>query len=215
MTTATFNAATVKQTAFIESLLNDKAINDGVADSIRGALGAMTSRQASEWIDWLKSCPKRPQAQQPKEVVNFDGLRKLFAKASQNLKRPRIVLDLNGEALTVKLMTQGGHVGSINFATGTFADGTWFGRVETNGELTASRNMTAQVRELITELSIDPVAAAKRHAHLTGNCCFCNRKLDDARSTAAGYGPVCAGNYGLPWGADEPEVVSYGEALGE
>jgi hypothetical protein len=196
----TFTPASQKQVSFIESLLSDRECEAGLARNIRGELPHMDSHTASQWINTLLARPKLPAPTGPKEVVNFDGLRGLFAKASQNLKRPRIVLDLNGDALTVKLMTTGGHVGSINFSTGTFEEGTWYGRVETNGELTASRKMTAQVRELIAELSVDPVAAAKRHAHLTGNCCFCNRKLDDERSTAAGYGPICAGNYGLPWG---------------
>lgn len=203
MTTATFNPASSKQVNFINSLLDGKVVDGDMVADVRDMLANnLTGRQASDIIGVLLALPSKPKAQAPKEVVNFDGLRALFAKASQQLKRPRIVLDLNGQALMVKLMTTGGHIGSINFATGSFNEGTWYGRVETNGELTASRNMTAQVRELISELSVDPVAAAKRHAHLTGNCCFCNRKLDDARSTAAGYGPVCAGNYGLPWGEE-------------
>ena len=31
-------------------------------------------------------------------------------------------------------------------------------------------------------------------------CCFCNTTLTDPRSEMAGYGPTCAGRYGLPWG---------------
>ena len=139
-------------------------------------------------------------AAQPKEVVNFSGLRALFARAGAKLQRPRITLQVNGTPVTVKLMTAGGHVGSVNLQTGSFGEGVWYGRVEVNGELTASRNMTPAVHELVLELANDPVSAAKRYAHLTGNCCFCQRKLDDERSTSAGYGPVCAGNYGLPWG---------------
>ncbi len=140
----------------------------------------------------------------PKAQVDFTGLRALFAKASKNLKAPRIVLHLEGspEPLKVKLMTTGGSPGSITFSTGTFDAGTFFGRVYTDGTIQPSRFMTPQVMELITELSIDPIAAARRHAHLTGNCCFCSRRLDDERSTQAGYGPICAGNYGLPWGQE-------------
>src|SRR5215471_8812011 len=34
-----------------------------------------------------------------------------------------------------------------------------------------------------------------------GNCCFiCGRNLDTAESIDAGYGPVCADKWGLPWG---------------
>lgn len=34
----------------------------------------------------------------------------------------------------------------------------------------------------------------------SGSCCFCSRELTDGRSVEKGYGPVCAGRYGLPWG---------------
>jgi hypothetical protein len=32
-------------------------------------------------------------------------------------------------------------------------------------------------------------------------CCFCGRDLDTAESISVGYGPTCAANHGLPWGA--------------
>jgi len=42
-----------------------------------------------------------------------------------------------------------------------------------------------------------------------GNCCFiCGRNLDTAESIDAGYGPVCADKWGLPWGDKQtPEAV--------
>jgi hypothetical protein len=41
---------------------------------------------------------------------------------------------------------------------------------------------------------------AARFGKCVGACVFCARRLDDTRSVNAGYGPVCAGNLGLPWG---------------
>lgn len=41
-------------------------------------------------------------------------------------------------------------------------------------------------------------AAAWGHEHHA--CVFCQTALDDPRSTTVGYGPICAGKYGLPWG---------------
>lgn len=35
-------------------------------------------------------------------------------------------------------------------------------------------------------------------------CCFCSRELTNASSVHYGYGPICADNWGLPWG-DVPE----------
>lgn len=48
------------------------------------------------------------------------------------------------------------------------------------------------------------LAKAVQHSAQSGACMFCARVLDDPRSNpalgGAGYGPVCATNYGLPWG---------------
>lgn len=38
---------------------------------------------------------------------------------------------------------------------------------------------------------------------LYGFCVFCGKQLNDERSIFVGYGQICAGNYGLPWGATE------------
>lgn len=38
---------------------------------------------------------------------------------------------------------------------------------------------------------------AAQFGALTGRCVFCNRKLTDEASIAAGFGPVCAGKNGL------------------
>lgn len=44
--------------------------------------------------------------------------------------------------------------------------------------------------------------AAEAHAfgHMVGRCCFCSHEIDTPESVEAGYGPVCAKKYGLPWG---------------
>ena len=66
----------------------------------------------------------------------------------------------------------------------------------------------------LREFADDPARVAGEHGRLTGNCCFCHHTLEDARSTAVGYGPVCASHYGLPWGerpaaaAPAPAVAS-------
>jgi hypothetical protein len=56
------------------------------------------------------------------------------------------------------------------------------------------------VTAALASLAADPAAACSAYGHLTGACCFCRLPLTDARSVAVGYGPICAGNFGLPWG---------------
>jgi hypothetical protein len=56
------------------------------------------------------------------------------------------------------------------------------------------------LQDALLKLATDPQAAATEYAKATHNCCFCNQDLADPRSEAAGYGPVCADKWGLPWG---------------
>lgn len=48
----------------------------------------------------------------------------------------------------------------------------------------------------------EPLSAqdAKVFGDLYDHCVFCGLELSDERSIAAGYGPTCAENRGLPWG---------------
>lgn len=60
--------------------------------------------------------------------------------------------------------------------------------------------MTDDVKNVIQELAMDPIGTAKAMAKLLGVCMYCGQRLSDDRSKEAGYGPVCAKNWGLPWG---------------
>jgi hypothetical protein len=46
----------------------------------------------------------------------------------------------------------------------------------------------------------NPEQVAAQYGRMTGCCSFCDRKLKDSRSVEMGYGPVCAGKFGLDWG---------------
>lgn len=41
----------------------------------------------------------------------------------------------------------------------------------------------------------------------SGICCFCSRELTTKESCSAGYGPICAKRWGLPWGQIDPAVA--------
>jgi hypothetical protein len=59
-------------------------------------------------------------------------------------------------------------------------------------------------------MAADPAKAASEYGRLTVHCCFCSLPFTDARSTAVGYGRICAGNYGLPWGNAKRNLPSTG-----
>ena len=53
----------------------------------------------------------------------------------------------------------------------------------------------------------DPIGVMTAHGKKSGNCCFCGRDLTDHRSTAHGYGPICAKRYTLPWDKTSAMVI--------
>lgn len=55
---------------------------------------------------------------------------------------------------------------------------------------------------LVEELAIN----GKKYSH----CCFCGLELTNAASLHAGYGPICAGNWGLPWGEVSEKTLDIG-----
>lgn len=73
------------------------------------------------------------------------------------------------------------------------------GRILPDGTLKMNQADT-QEEQFIVSYSDDPKATMKNYGALTGNCCFCSKRLTDSRSTDVGYGPDCAEHYGLNWG---------------
>lgn len=56
---------------------------------------------------------------------------------------------------------------------------------------------------MIFRLSTSTMATAEQSAafgEMVGRCCYCSHAIDTPESVQAGYGPVCASKYGLPWG---------------
>lgn len=145
------------------------------------------------------------------DVGNFKGVIDLFAKASEHLKCPRVVLALppNNEMIVLNVATSMSSApGSINIKMYERNPETgqrkWIGRVYPDGRLQPSNApdagpLVGPMTELLARFSKAPAEVASEHGRLLGLCCFCNKVLKDERSTSVGYGPVCARNFGMPW----------------
>ncbi len=72
-------------------------------------------------------------------------------------------------------------------------------RINKAGEYRETNEMTVAAADLLEKLGNDVTGTALQNARKTGLCCFCNRKLEDERSTRHGYGPICAKTFQLPW----------------
>lgn len=137
---------------------------------------------------------------------SFEPLIELMSKGNK-AKYPAIHLQTeDGKPVVLRIAGErSSNAGSINVTDGRpYGENTWYGRVSPNGQWTPNRRVNpsaqASVSSLLIAMASDPAGTAAKFGKLTGRCSFCNRGLNDVRSTEVGYGPHCAKTYGLPWG---------------
>jgi hypothetical protein len=165
----------------------------------RGGKPAVPSPAQRFWLHKLAM----PKVAQPPKATGLDmtGLRTIFASAASKLKRPAIVL--RADQIDVKLSLAGPssrYKGDVMVASPRFGDA-YYGRVDAEGVYHPGRQSNPAVDALVLRMAQDPAGTAAEYGRLTGKCCFCNLPLKDDKSTAVGYGPVCAKNFNLPWGS--------------
>ncbi len=143
-------------------------------------------------------------AQTAEMVTDDDGMVKIvamFKKAGSTLKAPKIRLQ-DGSGRTYQLRLAGPYQrypGTVNVTTGRGS--VWLGRIMEDGLFLPTRHdpLPDGLVDLLAAFAADPASVARKYGGLTGRCCFCGLTLTDPRSTTAGYGPVCAVNYSLPY----------------
>lgn len=186
-----------------------------VKDQLK-AMGGKWDSAAKAWMvpddvaeQAQKLVPAAKVAPPSTNVGDLSGIIAMFDKARQHLKFPAIVMSVpKAGELTMRINVAGlqaKHPGTLNVADGKKPDfpgdrRTWFGRVMKDGNYVPSKDAHEAIAERLVEFAKDPLRVAAEHGRLTGRCCFCNRHLQDERSTAVGYGPTCAEHYGLAWG---------------
>jgi hypothetical protein len=159
------------------------------------------------WVDVLiqratnpTAAPAAPEREKV-SVGSFAGVMQLFATAKQHLKYPKITLQVGDQPLQLSLCGAASKTpGQVNVSDGgRFGHNVWYGRVSQDGVFEKSDRARANpaIERFLEEFSQAPAAVAKKYGRLTGRCCFCNTALTDERSTAAGFGPVCADHFGL------------------
>jgi hypothetical protein len=161
---------------------------------------------------------------QPNVTIDLKNINNLFDKAKIHLKHPKVSLGLPGDHRGLRISLAGprsGHPGAINLTSvaastaqnnawhrGYYQQHDWYGRVNTDGTLTLGKNAPAAMVTLLQDFAANPAKVAASHGHLTGSCCFCSKALTDERSTAVGYGAVCADHFDLPWGERPTEFAA-------
>lgn len=164
--------------------------------------GKLTPKQM-EFVEVIISRAKGTATPKPSTAVPLDAIQAMFDKAAQKLKRIKVTLqDSAGQKVVFKragpaskyagqiLVTDGGPFGAAKF----------FGNIKEDGQFFVTPKATDSVVNLVNEFAANPEDVAAKYGKLTGGCCFCSKSLNDNRSIAVGYGPVCATHFGLKWG---------------
>ncbi len=146
----------------------------------------------------------------------------LFEKASGSLENPKIKLT----EIQLYRSKSGNYPGSV-YVKPIDRQG-WYARIETDGSLTINKyNILPGLEDDLRSFAKNPISYVSSFGKLTGNCCFCSLPLTEDRSLEAGYGPICAEKYGLPYPekkvkskkkkpkAEEPEKQINTEELAE
>ena len=167
------------------------------------ARGSLTDRQWY-WVKTLTDRAQAPAVEEMPQLVNvgsFAPVNHLFANAaSSKLKNPKIRLAFNNARLVLARAKNNPNMYVIS--DGTYG-GNYFGRITVEGEWMPSvrgREVMVSLLPLLRAFAADPIEIAAEHGKMLGNCCFCGKPLDDARSTIVGYGPICSRRFNLPWG---------------
>jgi Family of unknown function (DUF6011) len=143
------------------------------------------------------------------QLGDMAGVLGLFTKAKENLKWPKIVLQTKGgQKIALALAgPQSKNHGSVVVTDGAgYPFNKFFGVIspeglwEPKGAVYEKEGLKDDLTNILSQFAKRPAAVASHYGALTGNCCFCNTKLTDPKSTSVGYGPTCAKQWGLPWG---------------
>lgn len=141
----------------------------------------------------------------------------LFAKAKQNLKWPALHLRIDEKDVKISpshdLM-----VLFISNGKGKFNGRITYGyirpNISTEGKIIGAHikwepivDRVGGLRILAPVLLRDPVKFCSLHGLEFKFCCFCGAELTAKESTFAGYGPICAEKWGLPWGETKDEKI--------
>lgn len=165
--------------------------------------GRLSDRQMY-FVEQIIARAEAPVQAAPAAVqLSVAAIQAMFEKAAQKLRRVKISLkDSSGQKVVFKKAgPMSKYAGQIMITDGgPFGAALFFGRIDTEGNFMATSRATDSVKTLVQEFAVNPEDVAGKYGRLTGACCFCSKSLDDQRSLAVGYGPVCAKHFGLKWG---------------
>lgn len=132
----------------------------------------------------------------------------MYQARNRGLNYPKITLIVEGKTYQFRLNgDRSRNPGHISITDGQpYGENIYYGRLDPEGAWFPSRRAGDRLVNLLFDFDQAPSEFTTNYGKKTGSCCFCARELTTEESLHAGYGPVCAGHYGLPWGATSDEL---------
>lgn len=154
------------------------------------------------WVHKLANEAEAPKSEPRAPTYLFPNIVAMMHEAAEHLKYPRMVVEIDGNSIRLSVAgVNSRRPGTVNVTSdGTFEERDWYGRIDLEGGWEPARRTEKWVTEALREIERDPAGAARVQGQRYGRCCFCRQELTTKESVSVGYGPICAGHYGLPWG---------------
>ncbi len=161
----------------------------------------LDERDPDSWIwFWVHKMAQRPVEDRALAFVADSFIYAL----GRGLKYPKIRLHYRDQRYKICLSKSG----TILFKTGMLDPGTrdpvgremYMGWLKDGSFQQSSRKLTSTDAEFLVYMKRVPVPFMAQCSKDMDSCCYCGSQLDDSRSKSAGYGPICARRWGLPWG---------------
>ncbi len=179
---------TVNEVPFAPAWMIDKKLEGSTPESFGSHFGTVVEMSG-------------PPKAEPK-VVEASNVLAFFEEAATRVKFPKVrTASLKFTRSGSKAKVPGGIVVTDH---GDYPNNKFYGRIGLDGKFLATGSAGPEVIAGVTEFNADPAAFATKEGKLNGRCVFCFSPIgtgDDRKSIEAGYGPVCAAKFGIPWGA--------------
>lgn len=179
------------------------------------AVNALGATQANTVSKVVKEVVADKVIHEPIVKIDATVLLAKFDKAAEELKYPSIEYLIGDSAdgkflgvtvAKIKFARTGAnskHPGGILVSDGVpWPQGKIFAQIKRDATVVLHTNIWEfpQFQQFLKKIIESPDIEFATNGKRFGNCCFCGKELTTKESLDVGYGPICAGKWGLPWG---------------
>lgn len=142
-------------------------------------------------------------------TVDTSELLELFNKARETLKFPKLVYPITSHSrlrIYPRIHRNPGNIAvfkdedRVDGANTEVELSMLVCEINKDGNLFWNREASIPLRLLTKNVITEPKAKLVTKGKEFKLCCYCGNELTAPASLHAGYGPICASNWGLPWG---------------